>query len=113
MIKTYLPILITLIILFILYSNKPSAQNFTQFGGADPQQCDHVIVEVPKKVNCGSDKDCNVVFGNGLNKCVNGKCSCIEGKGQFCHKPSNYYLNPKDMTPQQIIKFKNKAKNTK
>lgn len=58
---------------------------------------------------CGSNKDCNIVFGRGLNTCVNGKCSCVSGTGTFCHLKPNYYKNPREMTPAQIIKFKNDA----
>lgn len=70
----------------------------------------HLLIEVPNKIMCHTDEDCNIIYGNGKNKCLSGKCQCQEGTGRFCHKTPNYYKDPKDMTPAQIIKFKNKAK---
>lgn len=67
----------------------------------------------PCRNKCGSNEDCNIVFGRGQNKCVNGRCSCVSGTGTFCHLRPNYYKNPREMTPAQIIKFKNDAQLSK
>lgn len=63
------------------------------------------------KIGCNSDKDCNVVYGNGQNKCrIDHTCDCVKGSGQFCHYGPTYYKDPKDMTPQELRQFKLNAK---
>ena len=64
----------------------------------------------PCPSHCASDKDCNIVFGDGQNKCMEGRCSCVKGSGTFCHLRPNYYKKLSEMTPSQIIKFKKKGK---
>jgi hypothetical protein len=59
---------------------------------------------------CSNDSQCNTVYGRGANKCVNGKCVCRYGAGEYCQQEPTYYLDPCMMSPQQVIKFKNKAK---
>ena len=62
-------------------------------------------------IGCTSDKDCNVVYGNGQNKCLaDHQCYCAKGSGQFCHYGPTYYKDPKNMTDEQRRKFKLKAK---
>lgn len=73
------------------------------------QKTDHQIK--PYIVGCQSDQDCNIVYGQGQNKClVNNQCYCLNGSGIFCHYGPTYYKDPKDMTPEQLQKFKTKAK---
>ena len=63
------------------------------------------------QVGCSSNNDCNVIYGQGRNKCMsNHQCYCAEGSGRFCHYGPTYYMDPKDMTEDQIRKFKTKAK---
>jgi hypothetical protein len=66
----------------------------------------------PSRVlGCNVDKDCNVVNGNGENKCLSThKCYCVKGSGAFCHYGPTYYKDPKDLTSDQIRKFKFRAK---
>lgn len=59
---------------------------------------------------CNGDADCNQVYGQGANRCLNGKCECRFGTGKFCHLTPTFYLDPSLMTPAQVIKFKNRAK---
>lgn len=75
-----------------------------------PAPKEPTVITVKEKVTCNSNDDCNVIYGRGENRCLNGKCQCKTGKGSFCHRRPNYYKDPKDMTPPQIIKFKRKAK---
>jgi hypothetical protein len=64
-----------------------------------------------RAIGCTADDDCNVVYGNGQNKCLSsGECYCAKGSGQFCHYGPTYYKDPKDMTDEQRRKFKLKAK---
>tara|TARA_R100001163_G_C5068494_1_gene208943 strand:- start:12411 stop:13931 length:1521 start_codon:yes stop_codon:yes gene_type:complete len=65
---------------------------------------------VPNKVSCEGDGDCNIIFGNGKNKCLGGKCRCVSGNGTFCHLKSDYYKKLCEMTPAQVVKFKKNAK---
>ncbi len=61
-------------------------------------------------IKCEKDSDCNVVFGNGQNKCLSsGQCYCNSGSGTFCHYGPTYYKDPKDLTDRQVQKFKYKA----
>lgn len=69
-----------------------------------------MTVELPAKVDCHTHEDCNIVFGDGQNKCLNGTCRCEIGSGRFCHKKPNYYKELREMTPAQIIKFKKTAR---
>ena len=67
-------------------------------------------VSTVPSVGCNTDKDCNIVYGNGLNLCrANHQCHCVKGSGQFCHYGPTYYKDPKDMTPDQLKKFKTMA----
>lgn len=59
---------------------------------------------------CINDDDCNIVFGKGSNKCVNNQCNCQVGIGAFCHLRPRYYKPLAEMTPKQVVQFKNKAK---
>lgn len=70
----------------------------------------HLLIEIPRKVTCENNADCNIVYGQGKNKCIGGKCQCSSGVGTFCHQRKNYYKDPRDMTPAQVIKFRKKAK---
>jgi hypothetical protein len=87
--------------------NRPPGKPTSPPNGAD--SCER-IVTVPEKVGCVSDNDCNIVFGNGNNKCLSGKCRCNSGTGTFCHLRSDYYKKLSEMTPAQIIKFKKNGK---
>lgn len=63
------------------------------------------------QIGCRNDSDCNVVYGNGENKCLsNNKCYCVKGSGLFCHYGPTYYKDTKDMTDRQLQKFKLRAK---
>lgn len=63
------------------------------------------------KIGCTSDDDCNLIYGRGLNKClVNNQCDCVEGSGTFCHYGPTYYKDPKNMSTEQIRRFKYYAK---
>lgn len=64
-------------------------------------------------VGCRTDADCNVVNGDGKNVCKSdGTCSCIGGgSGLFCHYGPTAYRDPKDMTPDEIRRFKAKFRN--
>jgi hypothetical protein len=65
---------------------------------------------VSSTVRCQTNADCNVVYGNGRNKCLStGQCNCETGSGTFCHYGITYYKDPKSMTDRQIWKFKFKA----
>lgn len=86
---------------------RPGGKPTSPPNGAD--SCER-IVTVPEKVGCVSDNDCNIVFGNGNNKCLSGKCRCNSGTGTFCHLRSDYYKKLSEMTPAQIIKFKKHGK---
>lgn len=67
--------------------------------------------QVKPMLGCNTDRDCNVVYGHGLNRCLsNHQCYCNRGSGQFCHYGPTYYKDPKDMTDQQVRKFKLRAK---
>lgn len=69
------------------------------------------IQQAQPMIGCETDADCNVVFGQGKNKCLsNHKCYCVEGSGAFCHYGPTYYRDPKDMTARQVQKFKLNAK---
>ena len=133
----YLCILVALIVCYLLF--QPSFLTTPKlFGGADDQDNQSTktelpasmlpdsmsedeisnpnlkndtikVIEVPKKVSCEAHSDCNVIYGKGENRCMKGKCQCRSGEGTFCHQRPTYYKDPKDMTPPQIIKFKNKA----
>jgi len=59
---------------------------------------------------CTNDDQCNQVYGRGANKCQNGRCTCRYGAGDYCQEKPTYYLDPRMMTPQQVVKFKNRAK---
>jgi hypothetical protein len=75
------------------------------------EKCDEMNRQNQPAVGCQTDADCNVVFGNGRNKCLsNNKCYCVDGSGLFCHYGPTYYKDPKDMTDRQLQKFKRKAK---
>ena len=86
--------------------DRPSDKSLPPDGAGDCKR----IVTVPQKVSCEVDGDCNIVFGNGENKCLNGKCRCAAGSGKFCHLKSDYYKRLSEMTPAQIIKFKKHGK---
>jgi hypothetical protein len=86
---------------------RPGGKPTSPPNGAD--SCER-IVTVPEKVGCVTDNDCNIVFGNGNNKCLSGKCRCNSGTGTFCHLRSDYYKKLSEMTPAQIIKFKKHGK---
>lgn len=78
---------------------------------ADNSKCVSNNCENKPIVGCKSDADCNVVYGNGQNKCLsNNKCYCVKGSGLFCHYGPTYYKDTKDMTDRQLQKFKLKAK---
>jgi len=64
----------------------------------------------PNQIVCDCNSDCNKVYGQGANQCINGKCQCRFGTGKFCQQQPTYYLDPKNMTPAQVVKFKNRAK---
>jgi len=64
-------------------------------------------------ITCRRDDDCNIVNGDGANKCQDGKCQCVTGSGHLCHEGNTYYLDPKDMTAQQVSRFKKNANFTK
>ncbi len=75
------------------------------------EKCARNNCETKPNIGCRNDDDCNVVFGNGYNKCLsNNKCYCVEGSGLFCHYGPTYYKDPKDLTDRQLQKFKLKAK---
>jgi hypothetical protein len=77
----------------------------------DIKKCRNENSAKPPTVGCQSDADCNVVYGEGQNKCLsNNKCYCMAGSGLFCHYGPCYYKDPKDMTDRQLQKFKQKAK---
>ncbi len=61
-------------------------------------------------VGCKTDADCNIVNGNGNNVCKSdGTCDCIGGgSGLFCHYGPTNYRDPKDMTPEELRRFKSK-----
>ena len=59
---------------------------------------------------CKNNADCNTVYGDGVNQCLNNKCSCTFGTGSFCHLRPNYYKSLKQMTPEQIVQFKQNGK---
>jgi hypothetical protein len=59
---------------------------------------------------CSSDWQCNQVYGGGANRCTNGKCQCRFGTGFYCHLQPTFYLDPKLMTPEQVVKFKKRAR---
>lgn len=62
-------------------------------------------------VGCTNNRDCNLVYGQGLNRCLsNHQCHCVKGTGQLCQLGPTFYKDPKDMTPQQLMWFKGKAK---
>lgn len=74
------------------------------------QQCAGASGQTRPEVGCQNDNDCNVVFGQGKNRCLsNHKCYCVEGSGIFCHYGPTYYKDPKDMTDRQRQKFKLRA----
>jgi hypothetical protein len=84
-------------------------QNIDQL--RDDRKCKINQLQTRPEIGCQTDKDCNVVYGNGLNKCLsNNKCYCVEGSGLFCHYGPTYYKDPKDMTERQLFRFKLKAK---
>lgn len=64
-------------------------------------------------VGCRTDADCNVVNGGGKNVCKSdGTCSCVGGgSGLFCHYGPTAYRDPKDMTSDDIRRFKAKFRN--
>jgi hypothetical protein len=64
-------------------------------------------------VGCRTDADCNVVNGDGKNVCkADGTCSCVGGgSGLFCHYGPTAYRDPKDMTPDELRRFKAKYRN--
>jgi len=61
-------------------------------------------------VGCRTNADCNVVHGGGKNVCQSdGTCSCVGGgSGLFCHYGPVNYRDPKDMTPDELRRFKAK-----
>lgn len=62
------------------------------------------------KLGCRTDADCNVVNGDGKNVCKSdGTCACIGGgSGLFCHYGPVNYRDPKDMTADELQRFKTK-----
>lgn len=78
-----------------------------------------IVVDVTKtqapsisKIGCVKDSDCNVVNGNGQNVCKSdGTCHCISGSGLFCQYGPTNYKDPKDMTPDELERFKSKYRN--
>jgi hypothetical protein len=89
----------------------PSAINQSDDQKMDNRKCASNNAETRPVIGCRTDADCNVVFGNGRNKCLsNNKCYCVEGSGLFCHYGPTYYKDPKDMSDRQLQKFKLKAK---
>lgn len=69
----------------------------------------------PRLVNpmmgCQSQRDCNVVYGQGMNQCLSDhRCYCVKGSGQFCQYGPTFYKDPTDMTPRQLMRFKAHAK---
>lgn len=132
--QPYLCILAALFVFYILYTYGLKSDTREDFiGGADtaqqimlpsyitssessPMATDpevnksHLLIEIPDKVTCNTNEDCNIIYGKGKNQCVGGKCKCTEGTGAFCHKRPNYYKDPTEMTPAQVIKFKKNAK---
>jgi hypothetical protein len=64
-------------------------------------------------VGCRTDADCNVVNGDGKNVCKSdGTCSCVGGgSGLFCHYGPVNYRDPKDMSPDELRRFKSKFRN--
>lgn len=64
-------------------------------------------------VGCRTNADCNVVNGDGKNVCQSdGTCSCVGGgSGLFCHYGPVNYRDPKDMTPDELRRFKSKFRN--
>jgi hypothetical protein len=67
-------------------------------------------IRASPSVGCTTHSDCNVVYGNGANRClVNHQCYCNTGSGQFCQYGPTYYKDPKDMTPSQVRRFMYRA----
>jgi hypothetical protein len=65
--------------------------------------------EVKSKIGCSTDADCNVVNGNGNNVCKSdGTCHCLSGSGLFCQYGPTNYKDPKDMTIDELNRFKMK-----
>lgn len=67
------------------------------------------VVDSKKKTTkeCKSDKDCNIVWGNGKNVCKSDKtCQCVEGTGDFCHIGPTNYKDPADMSHNEREAFK-------
>lgn len=64
-------------------------------------------------VGCRTDADCNVVNGDGNNVCKSdGTCDCVGGgSGTFCHYGPVKYRDPKDMTADELQRFKAKFRN--
>jgi len=68
--------------------------------------------ETRPKVGCTTDADCNVVSGQGNNVCKSdGTCHCLSGSGIFCQYGPTNYRDPKDMTPDELSRFKSKYRN--
>lgn len=82
----------------------PPAQENQIIGGQILQQTQPIV-------GCMSDKDCNIIYGNGENKCLSThQCYCMKGSGNFCQYGPTYYKDPKDMTERERKYFKESAK---
>lgn len=65
-----------------------------------------------KVIGCTKDSDCNIVNGDGKNVCKSdGTCHCLSGSGLFCQYGPTNYKDPKDMTPEELDRFKYKYRN--
>lgn len=120
----YLCILVALFLFYFLYTYGTSSNEGFVEGEEEEeimipaqishdqtkQGTSHLLIEVPQKITCQTHEDCNVIYGRGKNQCIGGQCQCTKGAGTFCHRRPNYYKDPKEMSPEQIIKFKKRAK---
>ena len=72
----------------------------------DKNLCSNMLLPYKNKfeVGCNIDADC----GGGRNRCnaTTNECECVDGAGKFCEKGKRHYPDPLNMTPQQVIKYK-------
>jgi len=89
------------------------ARAITKSRGSHSKNVSPTRPDISRTIHCRNNSDCNVVNGEGMNKCVDSKCQCAVGSGHLCHEGNTYYKDPSQLTPRQLEKFKKHAKFSK
>lgn len=117
---------------FTQWREEENHQQYNQFIASHPQQASlsyenwltikyssnpgvaqDIISDYQTTAVCQDDSNCNTVYGQGQNRCDAGRCRCRYGDGPQCQLLPTYYQDPRNMTPIQIIRFKQDAQLSK